>query len=151
MEAKNLYQYAVWLLGRRDYATQEMKQRLSRKIYEKQQESPTEEGVLESVIQKLLDNQYLDDERCISLFAQSYVRKGYGPIRVKMSLREKGFDAEMIERTLSVLEVDWFANAEEVYKKKFGECKPADYKEKQKQVRYLLYKGFTSDIIYELF
>ena len=35
--------------------------------------------------------------------------------------------------------------------KKFGESVPADYKEKQKQMRYLMYRGFTSDQIYELY
>lgn len=46
MDEKQLYQYAVWLLGRREYAGAELSRKLKRKITEKQETSPTDETVL---------------------------------------------------------------------------------------------------------
>lgn len=151
MDEKQLYHYAIWLLGRREYAGAELARKLKRKITEKQETSPTEENVLPQVIARLTDSQYLDDTRSIALFFQAGVRKLHGPVRIRQELRRKGFDGELIDAVFSAQETDWFEQAREAKMKKFGESSPADYKEKQKQMRYLMYRGFTSDQIYELY
>ncbi|WP_025152542.1 regulatory protein RecX [Morganella morganii] len=151
MDEKQLYHYAIWLLGRREYAGAELARKLKRKIAEKQETSPTEERVLPRVMARLTDSQYLDDTRSIALFFQAGVRKLHGPVRIRRELRQKGFDGELIDAVFSAQETDWFEQAREAKMKKFGESRPADYKEKQKQMRYLMYRGFTSDQIYELY
>lgn len=151
MDEKQLYHYAIWLLGRREYAGAELARKLKRKIAEKQETSPTEEHVLPRVMARLTDSQYLDDTRSIALFFQAGVRKLHGPVRIRQELRQKGFDGELIDAVFSAQETDWFEQAREAKMKKFGEISPADYKEKQKQMRYLMYRGFTSDQIYELY
>ncbi|HCT7997326.1 regulatory protein RecX [Morganella morganii] len=151
MDEKQLYHYAIWLLGRREYAGAELTRKLKRKIAEKQETSPTEEHVLPRVMARLTDSQYLDDTRSIALFFQAGVRKLHGPVRIRQELRQKGFDGELIDAVFSAQETDWFELAREAKMKKFGESSPADYKEKQKQMRYLMYRGFTSDQIYELY
>lgn len=151
MDEKQLYHYAIWLLGRREYAGAELARKLKRKITEKQETSPTEENVLPQVMARLTDSQYLDDTRSIALFFQAGVRKLHGPVRIRQELRRKGFDGELIDAVFSAQETDWFEQAREAKMKKFGESSPADYKEKQKQMRYLMYRGFTSDQIYELY
>ncbi|HDU8610476.1 TPA: regulatory protein RecX [Morganella morganii] len=151
MDEKQLYHYAIWLLGRREYAGAELARKLKRKIAEKQETSPTEENILPRVMARLTDSQYLDDTRSIALFFQAGVRKLHGPVRIRQELRRKGFDGELIDAVFSAQETDWFEQAREAKMKKFGESSPADYKEKQKQMRYLMYRGFTSDQIYELY
>lgn len=151
MDEKQLYHYAIWLLGRREYAGAELARKLKRKIAEKQETSPTEEYVMPRVMARLTDSQYLDDTRSITLFFQAGVRKLHGPVRIRRELRQKGFDGELIDAVFSAQETDWFEQAREAKMKKFGESRPADYKEKQKQMRYLMYRGFTSDQIYELY
>lgn len=151
MDEKQLYHYAIWLLGRREYAGAELARKLKRKIAEKQETSPTEEHVLPRVMARLTDSQYLDDTRSIALFFQAGVRKLHGPVRIRQELRRKGFDGELIDAVFSAQETDWSEQAREAKMKKFGESSPADYKEKQKQMRYLMYRGFTSDQIYELY
>ncbi|HDF2343366.1 TPA: regulatory protein RecX [Morganella morganii] len=151
MDEKQLYHYAIWLLGRREYAGAELARKLKRKIAEKQETSPTEEYVMPRVMARLTDSQYLDDTRSIALFFQAGVRKLHGPVRIRRELRQKGFDGELIDAVFSAQETDWFEQAREAKMKKFGESRPADYKEKQKQMRYLMYRGFTSDQIYELY
>lgn len=151
MTYQELHQYAVFMLSRRDYATVELKRRLERKIWESGKDSPTDEAFLPQVIESLLESQYLDDNRTIYTFFNSYLNKSYGPLRIRQELRAKGFPSEIIDRILEETETDWYELCKEVKEKKFGNSKPKDFKEKGKQIRYLQYRGFTSEYMRELF
>lgn len=151
MTYQELYQYAIFMLSRRDYSTKELQRRIERRIRETEKDSPTAPECLPQVIERLLESQYLDDNRTIYSFFRSYLNKSYGPLRIRQELRLKGFPSEIIERVLEETGTDWYALCQEVKEKKFGTGKPKDYKEKAKQIRYLQYRGFTSDYINALF
>ncbi|AYY82040.1 MULTISPECIES: regulatory protein RecX [Proteus] len=151
MTYQELYQYAIFMLSRRDYSTNELQRRIERRIRETEKDSPTAPECLPQVIERLLESQYLDDNRTIYSFFRSYLNKSYGPLRIRQELRLKGFPSEIIERVLEETDTDWYALCQEVKEKKFGTAKPKDFKERAKQVRYLQYRGFTSDYINALF
>ncbi|MBI6528157.1 regulatory protein RecX [Proteus vulgaris] len=151
MTYQELYQYAIFMLSRRDYSTIELQRRIKRRIRETEKDSPTSPEYLPQVIERLLESQYLDDNRTIYSFFRSYLNKSYGPLRIRQELRLKGFPSEIIERVLEETDTDWYVLCQEVKEKKFGTDKPKDYKEKAKQIRYLQYRGFTSDYINALF
>ncbi|WP_249717989.1 regulatory protein RecX [Proteus faecis] len=151
MTYQELYQYAIFMLSRRDYSTNELQRRIERRIREKEKDSPTAPEYLPQVIERLLESQYLDDNRTIYSFFRSYLNKSYGPLRIRQELRLKGFPSEIIDRVLEETDTDWYALCQDLKEKKFGTGKPKDYKEKAKQVRYLQYRGFTSDTINALF
>ncbi|MBQ0214061.1 regulatory protein RecX [Proteus vulgaris] len=151
MTYQELYQYAIFMLSRRDYSTRELQRRIERRIRETEKDSPTAPECLPQVIERLLESQYLDDNRTIYSFFRSYLNKSYGPLRIRQELRLKGFPSEIIERVLEETDTDWYALCQEVKEKKFGTDNPKDYKEKAKQIRYLQYRGFTSDYINALF
>ncbi|MCT8250260.1 regulatory protein RecX [Proteus faecis] len=151
MTYQELYQYAIFMLSRRDYSTNELQRRIERRIRETEKDSPTAPEYLPQVIERLLESQYLDDNRTIYSFFRSYLNKSYGPLRIRQELRLKGFPSEIIDRVLEETDTDWYALCQDLKEKKFGTGKPKDYKEKAKQVRYLQYRGFTSDTINALF
>ncbi|MBG3012922.1 regulatory protein RecX [Proteus faecis] len=151
MTYQELYQYAIFMLSRRDYSTNELQHRIERRIRETEKDSPTAPEYLPQVIERLLESQYLDDNRTIYSFFRSYLNKSYGPLRIRQELRLKGFPSEIIDRVLEETDTDWYALCQDLKEKKFGTGKPKDYKEKAKQVRYLQYRGFTSDTINALF
>ena len=151
MTYQELYQYAIFMLSRRDYSTNELQRRIERRIRETEKDSPTAPEYLPQVIERLLESQYLDDNRTIYSFFRSYINKSYGPLRIRQELRLKGFPSEIIDRVLEETDTDWYALCQDLKEKKFGTGKPKDYKEKAKQVRYLQYRGFTSDTINALF
>ncbi|WP_163367066.1 regulatory protein RecX, partial [Escherichia coli] len=97
-----LYQYAIFMLSRRDYGTTELKRRLARRINEvdKAKQSTTDERCLEQVIERLLEGQYLDDNRTVYAFFRRYLSKSYGPLRIRQELQQKGFPSEIIARVL---------------------------------------------------
>lgn len=151
MTYQELYQYAIFMLSRRDYSTSELQRRIERRIRETEKDSPTAPECLPQVIERLLESQYLDDNRTIYSFFRSYLNKSYGPLRIRQELRLKGFPSEIIERVLEETDTDWYALCEDLKEKKFGTAKPKDFKERAKQIRYLQYRGFTSDYINALF
>ena len=91
------------------------------------------------------------DER----FAESYVHyrleKGYGPVRIRQELRERGVPDGVIEPCLEEYGSDWQNFIAGVREKKFGKKLPADYKEQARQSRFLQYRGFTGEQISRLF
>lgn len=151
MTYQELYQYAIFMLSRRDYSTRELQRRIERRIRETEKDSPTAPECLPQVIERLLESQYLDDNRTIYSFFRSYLNKSYGPLRIRQELRLKGFPSEIIERVLEETDTDWYALCQDLKEKKFGTAKPKDFKERAKQIRYLQYRGFTSDYINALF
>ncbi|WP_099076221.1 regulatory protein RecX [Proteus alimentorum] len=153
MTYQELYQYAIFMLSRRDYGTTELQRRLARRIRESDRDAQTvtDETCLPQVMEHLLENHYLDDNRTVYAFFRSYLNKSYGPLRIRQELRVKGFPSEIIERLFEEDETDWYTLCQEVHEKKFEGSKPKDFKEKAKQIRYLQYRGFTSDYINALF
>lgn len=150
MTQPELYQYALFLLSRRDYGKAELFARMKRRMYEKN-EGIIDEQLIEGVLDKLSEQHFLDDDRVVSLLLHGYARKGYGPLRIKQEMRQKGFAETLVEHHFAELDVDWFEKAAEVRSKKFGDEIPTDFKEKGKQIRYLQYRGFFGDMIFELF
>ncbi|MTB66155.1 regulatory protein RecX [Providencia sp. wls1943] len=150
MTQPELYQYALFLLSRRDYGKAELFARMKRRMYETN-EGIIDEQLIEGVLDKLSEQHFLDDDRVVSLLLQGYARKGYGPLRIKQEMRQKGFAETLVEHHFAELDVDWFEKASEVRSKKFGDEIPTDFKEKGKQIRYLQYRGFFGDMIFELF
>lgn len=142
MNEQDLYDQAVTLLAKRDYASGEIKRCLKR--------YSSDEDSINSVMDRLISHHYLDDSRLIEKEIKKQLAKRHGPSRIKQELRQKGLDLLAIEQALEDLDVDWFELAEELRIKKFGDELPTDPKEKAKQIRYLQYRGHTMGIIMEL-
>lgn len=126
---------AMRLLARREYARHELLQRLQQKGYQAEQ--------IEPVLAALIERGYLSDAR----FAESLVRsrrgRGYGPVRIRAELQER----RVSDDAALVAAEDWVAQAREVRRKRFGETLPTDPRERQKQIRFLQYRGFSAEQI----
>lgn len=142
MNEQDLYDQAVTLLAKRDYASGEIKRCLKR--------YSSDEDSINSVMDRLISHHYLDDSRLIEKEIKKQLAKRHGPSRIKQELRQKGLELLAIEQALEYLDVDWFELSEELRIKKFGDELPTDPKEKAKQIRYLQYRGHTMGIIMEL-
>ena len=140
MDKDTLYEEAVSLLAKRDYASGEIRRVLSRQA---------DEACVEQVMTQLLSHHYLDDSRLIEREIEKRMNKRYGPSRIKQELRQKGLDPLLIEQALEDKDVDWFEVCQQAKEKKFGETLPQDSKEKAKMVRYLQYRGHSMPAIME--
>jgi regulatory protein len=130
---------AYALLAGRDFSRHELATRLLRKGY------PPElvAAAVETVVQEGL----LREERFAEQFVSQQSRRGRGPVRIRMGLRDKGVDPETVEQAFGTTETDWIRAAREARRRKFGADLPVDARERAKQARFLQYRGFSSDQI----
>ena len=141
MTSQELYDHAVSLLARRDYASGELARTLSKMTENREK--------IDKALSRLVECGYLDDNRLITHMIDKHVRKKHGPARIKQEIRQKGFSPELVEQMLEKVDVDWYAMARELKVSKFGDAVASEKKKKNKQIRYLQYKGFSMDMIFE--
>jgi regulatory protein len=72
-----------------------------------------------------------------------HAARGQGPVRVRLGLERKGLQGELVEECLATYP-DWMLHLRDAQRKKFGAAQPTNYPDKQRQARFLSYRGFTS-------
>jgi regulatory protein len=125
---------ALDALARRDHASEALRRKLLDKGYDA--------GILDGVIERLIAEHLLDDRRFVDNFVVYHAARGQGPLRVRLQLRQMGLTGEIVEAALAKFP-DWSSKLQEARKKKFGAALPRDYAERQRQAKFLSYRGFT--------
>ena len=126
------------LLGRRDFCSAELAQRLG--------EQGFEAPVVQAVIADLIQQRFVDDARYTENFVRIHADRGHGPRRIRHDLQALGVPAGLIEQSVAD-GPDWARLAREVRIRKFGVAVPESWQEKGKQARFLQYRGFSNDHI----
>jgi len=134
---------AMNLLARREHSQAELRTKLAAREY-----SPEE---IEATVTALVADGLLSDERFAEAYIAARTRTGQGPVRIRGELKQRGVDAGIIGMYLDDAGLEWHSLAREVRNKKFGEGIPTEFKEKAKQMRFLEYRGFTSEHIRQAF
>lgn len=136
-QAHKLRERALGLLARREHSRVELTRKLE------------QAGFDAADIRTLLDGfeakKWLSDQR----FAESYVadhRARAGSIKLAYDLRQRGVSDAIISSVLSENRDSELDRAREVWQKKFG-SPAADAAEKARHIRFMLSRGFTSEIV----
>ena len=135
-EGKSLKARALDLLARREYSRLELKRRLA--------PHAESEDEIDSLLAELSERQWQSDERYAEAFIHSKSRSR-GRLRLQQELAAKGVDESLVRANLPDRDTE-LANALVVLHKKFA-APPQDFQEKQKQIRFMLYRGFEMDIV----
>ncbi len=138
--SKSLLSRAITLLARRDHSRAELARKLMRYIGEA--DDPAE---LKSVLDELVRNQLLSDERFAASVARSRAPR-FGDARIRHDLRRFGVADETSEATLATLTGSEVARAHQVRAKRFAAL-PTSATERAKQTRFLQSRGFSLDSI----
>lgn len=129
------------LLARREHSRRELRQKLSLRY-------PDSSLLIEEVLHDLQVELLQSDERYTEAYVAMRRRKGYGPQRLQLELKEKGIEPSLILSELCKPEQDWFTQAKIVLRKKFQEPS-GEMKERARQIRFLQYRGFAHEHINE--
>jgi regulatory protein len=121
-------------LARRDHASGELRSKLLGKGY-----AP---DVVGEVIDRLRAEKLLDDRRYVENFIGFRAARGQGPFRVRADLRQMGLADDLVEAGIEGY-ADWMVHLDRARQKKFGAKLPTDYADRQRQARFLAYRGFT--------
>jgi len=119
-------------LSRREHSSKEIYQKMSRRVESIE--------MLMEVIDGLEQDGLLSNERFAESYFQSRKRRGFGPLRIKNELIQRGVN-ENIFYSLDT-ETDWSFYAFEALKKKLNGKYPEDTKEILKLKKFLNYRGF---------
>ena len=105
------------------------------------------------ILDYLLDNRFVNDER----FAKSFVRgkvnqSGWGVNKIRFHLIQKGIDKDIIEEALGQTDEETYRQRLiEILKAKAKTVKAAsDYEKKRKLAAYAMQKGFEGSLIWEV-
>jgi len=138
---RTLKQRAVGMLARREYSRAELAARLAA--------GGANRDEIDPVLDELERAGYLSDTR----FAAAVVRQksgGYAKRAIAHALREKGVAAPAAKEALAALDGDdEFAQALALWQRRFGKP-PADEREKARQVRFLVSRGYATSIVFRV-
>ncbi|MEO1889913.1 MAG: regulatory protein RecX [Cycloclasticus sp.] len=104
---------------------------------------------IELLLKEFSEKSWQSDKRFAESYSRSRLLKRFGPVRIQYELKERGVNAlvdEVFERT-----PDWQQVLSELHSKKYGAKAPEDMKERAKRTRFFQHKGFTHDMIKQLF
>ena len=132
---------AMDLLARREHGRVE----LSRKL--RMRGASTE--LIEPALDRLAEEGLLSEARYLESFVRMRANAGYGPLRIREELTQRGLAREDVEQALRESGFDWSAQLREVWLRKFGEL-PGDQRERARQGRFLSYRGYPLDLISRL-
>lgn len=128
---------AMNLLARREHSVQELRNKLKRRFGDK--------SMIDEQLSRLATEHLQSDARFAESYARQRVSRGYGPVRLREELRERGVSEADVDVSIEELVIDWCALASDVLHKKYGATAPQDIKEKARRVRFMQYRGFTAD------
>ena len=128
---------ALRLLSQREHSRTELERKLA----------PHEEvpGELAKALDELQARDFINDGRAVDSVVNRRSGK-LGSARIQQELAAKGLSGEAVAEAMANLKDSELSRAKEVWRKKFGSA-PQDPQEKAKQMRFLLSRGFPSEVV----
>jgi regulatory protein len=102
---------------------------------------------VEAVLDALADRGLVSEARMAEAYVAERLRRGFGPVRIRHELRERGVPDDHIDPHLRKEPQEWLALMAEVHDKKFGPGPSGDRREWARRARFLEYRGFPADLI----
>ena len=139
---KTIEQICLRLLARREHSQRELLDKLALRGFNRDEAEP--------VIFEMAEQNWQNDERYAEFYIRQRIASGYGPLRIRYELQQRGID-----------DADLDAQAEErggwqnllldVYYNKYDEEKSLTQNEWLKRSRFLQQRGFSGEMIKRLF
>ncbi|MGI8740169.1 MAG: regulatory protein RecX [Gammaproteobacteria bacterium] len=138
-ESRNAREIALALLARREYSQRELQLKLISR------------GVEASAIGALLEELAAERLQSDARFTENYVNarhaRGFGPLRIRLELQQRGVDESLIDAHLDACEGAWEDLMRAQYHKRFGDRPAEDFAERARRGRFLQQRGFSSERI----
>jgi regulatory protein len=141
-EASDARKLALELLARREHSREELRRKLARR--------DLDAAEISSLLDQLRSERLQSDDR----FTESYVHarrtRGFGPVRIRMELQERGVADAVISAHLDEHAVHWQDVLYVLYRKRYSDEPVGDYQERARKSRFLQYRGFDAEMIRRL-
>jgi len=130
---------AMDLLARREHGRVE----LSRKL--RQRGAPAE--LIEEALERLAEEGLLSEARYLESFIRMRANAGYGPLRIREELAQRGLSRSDIDQALRESGYDWSEQLRDLWQRRFAGKLPIDARERARQGRFLSYRGYSPDMV----
>ncbi|KMM81530.1 recombination regulator RecX [Pseudomonas deceptionensis] len=103
--------------------------------------------MIDAALDRLTEEGLLSESRYLESFINYRSRSGYGPLRIREELGQRGLARGDIEEALRECGFNWQELLEDTWRRKFAGQLPADAKERARQGRFLSYRGYSLEMI----
>ena len=131
--------FAYRLLGQREYSVVE----LGRRLRQKWRAVPDIGAPVDELIETLLQENLLSDERFTESLVRSRLQRYQGPLKIKAELRKRGISDAQISTQLEAHSGEWAEMAASWLQRHHPV--PLDFDTRKKYYRRLVSRGFTHD------
>lgn len=142
-DMEGVYHRCLTVLARREHSQHELRQKM--------QKNGVDSESIESVLARLIEENYQSDQRFAEVFTRSRVSRKYGERKIRYELQQKGIDDSLVDEQLAQYTDEFLANAKQLIERKAprGDITAmfADNKSKDKITRSLSHKGYAFDMI----
>ena len=134
-----LERLALRLLAAREHSRLELARKLAHRGFE-----PAD---IEPLVARLSASRAIDEDRLAEVYVAERVGKGFGPLRIRAELHEKGLADAAIDPHLAPMNDDWPGLLAAVAERRFGAAPPTDRADYARRGRFLEGRGFPPDLI----
>ncbi len=127
------------LLARREHGRVELARKLRKR--------GATDDLIETTLECLAQEGLLSESRYLESFVSYRARAGYGPLRIREELTQRGLPRADIEQAIRESGIDWWEQLEATWRRKYAGQLPSDARERAQQGRFLSYRGFPADLI----
>ena len=138
LPALSLKGRALRLLAGREHSRSELERKLA--------PHEDEPGQLGPVLDELQAKGLISEARVIESVIHRRAAR-FGAARIRQELSGKGLDAQAVAQALDGLRASEFERAREVWARKFGGEIATDPREKARQMRFLMTRGFSAEVV----
>lgn len=130
---------AMDLLARREHGRVELARKLRKRG------APDE--LIEVALERLAEEGLLCEARYLESFIGARGRSGHGPQRIREELGQRGLARGEIEQAIRESGIDWYEQLRQTWQRKFAGQLPGDMRERAQQTRFLVYRGYSLEMI----
>lgn len=130
------------LLATREHSRLELERKLAARGHEL--------GSIAAVLDGLTGQGALDESRMVEVYVAERARKGFGPLRIRAELRDKGLSDTAIDPHLDAMNDEWPTLLAQAHDRRFGPAPPTDRADFGRRGRFLEQRGFPPELIHRL-
>ncbi len=142
-QAQKIRGICVKLLAQREHSQKQLLEKLSVRGFAEQH--------VQTVLTELAEEGWQSDLRFSESYARQRLAKGYGALKVRYELVQRGGIEIDFTPLVDELYGGWTAMLEALYQNRFDDVQQMTYKEWSRRSRFLQQRGFSAELIRELF
>jgi regulatory protein len=102
---------------------------------------------VEQVLDQLAAQGLQSDARYAEAYIHSRLQRGYGPLRIRVELKERGVSGALVAEYLHDDPGLWRERLQMTHDRKYGSARTTDRKEQARRARFLGHRGFSGEMI----